>query len=192
MLPLILASSSPYRRELLQRFKLPFNHQSPAIDETSKPGESADELVLRLACEKAEAVANNNPNALIIGSDQVAVLDGEILTKPGSEGKALQQLSACSGRSVQFLTGLCLLNSQSGHQQQLVESFTVHFRTLTQEQLKRYIQLEQPLDCAGSFKMEGLGISLFERLEGGDPNSLVGLPLIQLVKLLEAEGITIP
>lgn len=192
MLPLILASSSPYRRQLLQRLNLAFNHQSPAIDETPKPGESANELVLRLASEKTMAVAKTNPNALIIGSDQVAVLESEILTKPGTAEQALQQLSACSGRPVQFLTGLCLLNSQSGQQQQLVEPFTVHFRKLKPEQLERYIQIEQPLDCAGSFKMEGLGISLFERLEGDDPNSLIGLPLIQLVTLLNKEGIILP
>lgn len=192
MLPLILASSSPYRRQLLQRLNLPFSHQSPSIDETPKPGESANELVLRLASEKAMTVAENNPYALIIGSDQVAVLDEKILTKPGNAETALQQLSACSGRSVTFLTGLCLLNGQSGQQQQLVEPFTVHFRELTQDQLERYIQMEQPLDCAGSFKMEGLGISLFERLEGDDPNSLIGLPLIQLVKLLNKEGVILP
>lgn len=192
MLPLILASSSPYRRQLLQRLNLPFSHQSPSIDETPKPGESANELVLRLASEKAMTVAENNPYALIIGSDQVAVLDEKILSKPGNAETALQQLSACSGRSVTFLTGLCLLNSQSGRQQQLVEPFTVHFRELTQDQLERYIQIEQPFDCAGSFKMEGLGISLFERLEGDDPNSLIGLPLIQLVKLLNKEGVILP
>lgn len=192
MLPLILASSSPYRRQLLQRLNLPFSHQSPSIDETPKPGESANELVLRLASEKAMTVAENNPYALIIGSDQVAVLDEKILTKPGNAETALQQLSACSGRSVAFLTGLCLLNSRSGQQQQLVEPFTVHFRELTQDQLERYIQIEQPFDCAGSFKMEGLGISLFERLEGDDPNSLIGLPLIQLVKLLNKEGVILP
>jgi len=192
MLPLILASSSPYRRKLLQRLRLSFQHQNPNIDESPKTDESANELVLRLAGEKAEAIARDNPKALIIASDQVAVLGEEILTKPGTPEKALKQLSACNGKSVLFLTSLCLLNSHTQQKHSLVEPFTVHFRQLEQTQLKRYIQTEQPLDCAGSFKMEGLGISLFERFEGGDPNSLVGLPLIQLVNLLRLEGITIP
>jgi MAF protein len=192
MLPLILASSSPYRRQLLARLGLKFDCQSPNIDETPLPGEKPQQLVKRLAEQKAAAVATDHPEALIIASDQVAALDGNILSKPGTDENALKQLSACRGRSVTFYTSLCLLNSQTGHQQLIVEPFTVHFRQLDEEQLKRYIAAEQPLDCAGSFKMEGLGISLFERLEGDDPNSLIGLPLIRLVSILQREQLEIP
>ena len=192
MQPLILASSSPYRQQLLARLGLPFSCQSPDIDESSKPGETAPELVSRLAIEKAKTVARDHSNALIIGSDQVATLGDNILTKPGNVERALEQLLACSGKTVTFHTGLCLLNSKSQQYQSIIEPFTVYFRELNEAQLQRYIKKEQPLDCAGSFKMEGLGISLFERLEGGDPNSLIGLPLIQLVKMLANEGIALP
>jgi septum formation protein len=192
MLPLILASSSPYRRQLLAQLGLDFECRSPDTDESALPEESPQQLAARLAYQKALAVAEQHPNALIIGSDQVACLDDKILSKPGSIDKAIEQLTLCSGRAVNFYTGLCLYNSRRNSNQQKLECFTAHFRQLSPEQICRYIKAEQPLDCAGSFKVEGLGISLFERLEGNDPNSLIGLPLIQLVTMLNKEGLALP
>ena len=192
MLPLLLASSSVYRRELLARLQLPFTCSSPDIDENPLPGESAIELVRRLAQAKAQALAASHPGHLIIGSDQVAVLDGKIIGKPHTFDKARDQLLAASGASVTFLTGLALLNSQSGHCQLDCIPFTVHMRTLEPACVERYLRAEQPYDCAGSFKAEGLGVSLFQRTEGPDATSLVGLPLIRLVDMLLAEGIQIP
>ena len=189
---IILASSSPYRRELLGRLGISFDHISPDIDESALPDESAAQLVSRLSQQKAQAVASDYPHHLIIGSDQVACLDGTILVKPGSSDKAMAQLGACSGKTVTFYTGLSLLNSKTGQQQTAVELFSVKFRVLDKAAIERYISAEQPLDCAGSFKVEGLGISLFEQLIGDDPNSLIGLPLIKLVDMLQAEGIAIP
>ncbi len=190
--PLLLASSSRYRRELLARLQLPFIWASPDVDEHALPNEPAAELVARLAEAKARALATTHPGHLIIGSDQVACLDGFILGKPGDFATARQQLRAASGRVVHFLTGLCLLNSSSGRCQTIVEPFEVTFRPLSDAQIDRYLQREQPFDCAGSFKSEGLGITLFERLHGRDPNALIGLPLIALVDLLRAEGVSLP
>ena len=192
MLPLLLASSSVYRRDLLTRLRLPFSCSSPDIDESHRPGETAIELVKRLSLEKARALANSHPNHLIIGSDQVAVLDGQIIGKPHTHDKARQQLMSASGASVSFLTGLTLLNSQTGHHQTDCIPFTVHMRTLSAEQIERYLLAEQPYDCAGSFKAEGLGVTLFQRTEGDDATSLVGLPLIRLVDMLLAEGVHLP
>ncbi len=192
MLPIILASSSPYRRELLGRLALDFDCSSPDIDESALPGESAQALVKRLAEQKAQAVATSYSQHLIIGSDQVASLEQYILTKPGTIENAKAQLGACSGKTVTFYTGLSLLNSQTGQQLSCVEPFSVKFRVLDEATIERYIALEQPLDCAGSFKMEGLGISLFEKLIGDDPNSLMGLPLIRLVDMLKTHGLNIP
>ncbi|WP_394561855.1 Maf family protein [Aquipseudomonas alcaligenes] len=192
MLPLVLASSSPYRRELLARLHRPFSWTAPAIDETPQLGESAETLVRRLAEAKARALSDTHPAHLIIGSDQVAVLGDRILGKPHDFERANQQLLAASGASVTFLTGLALLNSASGHCQVDVVPFTVHFRQLSEEQIGRYLKTEQPYDCAGSFKAEGLGVSLFRSTEGGDGTSLVGLPLIRLVQMLDREGIAIP
>jgi len=192
MLPLLLASSSVYRRDLLARLRLPFSCSSPDIDESHRPGESAIELVKRLSLEKARALSASHPNHLIIGSDQVAVLDGQIIGKPHTHDKARQQLMNASGNSVSFLTGLCLLNSHTGLHQTDCISFTVHMRTLSTEQIERYLLAEQPYDCAGSFKAEGLGVSLFQRTEGDDATSLVGLPLIRLVSMLLAECVDIP
>jgi len=190
---LLLASSSPYRRELLDRLQLPFTWQSPSIDETRLPGEAAIDLVQRLAEEKARALAASHPEHLIIGSDQVAVLgDGQILGKPHDLPRAQQQLRAASGSSVTFLTGLALLNSNTGKCQIECVPFTVHFRQLGDEQILRYLQREQPFDCAGSFKSEGLGISLFRSTEGEDATSLIGLPLIRLVDMLLNEEIEVP
>jgi MAF protein len=192
MLPLVLASSSPYRRELLTRLHLPFTWSAPQIDETRHPNEDADTLVRRLSLEKAQALLATHPQHLIIGSDQVAVLGTQILGKPHTLERACEQLMAASGNSVIFLTGLTLLNSATGQQQTDCVPFTVHFRTLSEAQIMRYLTTEQPLDCAGSFKAEGLGISLFRSTEGSDSNSLIGLPLIRLVDMLQASGIEIP
>ncbi|MFJ3484355.1 Maf family protein [Pseudomonas sp. NPDC090202] len=192
MLPLLLASSSPYRRELLERLRLPFVCASPDIDESRLPNESASDLVKRLAREKAMALAERYPDHLIIGSDQVAVLGEQILGKPHTFERALEQLSASSGKSVSFLTGLALYNSQSGECQVDCVPFTVHMRDLDQTRISRYLHAEQPYDCAGSFKAEGLGVSLFRATEGADATSLIGLPLIRLVDMLDAEGVEIP
>ncbi|MCP8466724.1 Maf family nucleotide pyrophosphatase [Pseudomonas sp. ZM23] len=192
MLPLILASSSPYRRELLQRLRLPFECASPDIDESPLDGESAQQLVCRLAESKARALSRRYPNHLIIGSDQAAVNGSLILGKPHTIERATEQLKAASGSSVSFLTGLCVLNSRSGHCQVDHVPFTVHFRPLDDARIRRYLEAEQPFDCAGSFKAEGLGVSLFRSTEGEDATSLVGLPLIRLVDMLLAEQILIP
>ncbi|WP_444944124.1 Maf family protein [Microbulbifer sp. ZKSA006] len=183
-LPLILASSSPYRRSLLQQLGIPFQQDSPHIDETPLAGEDAHALAQRLASEKARALRDRHPEALIIGSDQVASCRGQILGKPENRERAIKQLLACNGEKVAFHTGLSLLNSASGEQLSCVETFTVYFRQLSNAQIERYVELEQPYDCAGSFKVEGLGIALFEKLEGKDINTLVGLPLIRLTAML--------
>lgn len=188
---LLLASTSPFRRELLARLGLPFTVQAPNVDESRLPGEDAQTLVARLAVQKALTVANRESAALVIGSDQAAVRDGEIIGKPGNHEQAAIQLRQASGRTVTFYTGLCLLDSASQQQQVAVESFRVVFRHLTQEMIERYLQQERPYNCAGSFKSEGLGIALFERLEGDDPTSLIGLPLIRLTRMLEAAGIAV-
>lgn len=192
MRPLVLASSSVYRRELLQRLQLPFTSCSPNIDERPLADETPQTLVQRLAVAKARALRAQFLQHLIIGSDQVAVLDGQILGKPGTAAAAIAQLTAVSGRSVTFYTGLCLLDSASGTIQVDCVPFTVHFRTLSPEQISRYTEREQPLDCAGSFKSEGLGISLFRATEGEDATSLIGLPLIRLCDMLSQAGIIIP
>jgi len=187
--PLVLASSSPYRSALLGRLGLPFETAVPLVDESRRPGEPPQVLVLRLAEAKARAVARVHPDALIIGSDQVACIDDRILGKPGNRARALEQLEQASGRCVVFQTGLCLLNAVTGRTQTLVEPFRVHFRPLTRVRIEAYLDRETPYNCAGSFKSEGLGIALFERLDGHDPSALIGLPLIRLVTLLESEGL---
>lgn len=192
MQPLVLASSSPYRRELLARLRHPFSWAAPAIDETPYTGESAEALVRRLAEAKARALSKQYPAHLIIGSDQVATLDEQILGKPHNFNRARNQLLAASGSSVTFITGLALLDSSSGHCQVDAIPFTVHFRQLSEAQIQRYLEAEQPYDCAGSFKAEGLGISLFRATEGEDNTSLIGLPLIRLVSMLSNAGIAIP
>ncbi|MBA1443391.1 MAG: Maf-like protein [Chromatiales bacterium] len=185
---LVLGSTSPFRRELLNRLGIAFETASPEIDETPVPDEAPEALVTRLARLKAEAVRESWPNALIIGSDQVATIDGEILGKPGSHERAVEQLSKAAGKRVSFSTGLCLLNSRTGNTQVCCEPFHVYFRQLEQAAIEHYLQREQPYNCAGSFKSEGLGITLFEKMEGDDPNSLIGLPLIRLVDMLANEG----
>ncbi|MBB5322370.1 Maf family protein [Marinobacter oulmenensis] len=187
---LLLASSSPYRRELLSRLGWPFDCASPDIDETALPGEDARTLAVRLACDKARALANDYPEHLIIGSDQVATLpDGTLLGKPGNFTRAKQQLSQCNGHSVHFETGLALLDSRSGTLTSCCETYEVHFRQLSDQEITHYLQREQPYDCAGSFRMEGLGITLFSRMAGRDPNTLIGLPLMALIDLLSQFGI---
>ncbi len=190
--PIVLASSSSYRRELLTRLQLPFTCHSPDIDETPQANESAQALVQRLALSKARALAQHYPQHIIIGSDQVAVLDGKIIGKPLHAEGATQQLSAASGRSLVFLTGLAVIDTRTQIEQVDLVPFTVHFRTLNAAQIQRYIAAEQPFDCAGSFKSEGLGVSLFQATEGSDATSLVGLPLIRLCDMLNACGIAVP
>ncbi|HHJ14482.1 MAG TPA: septum formation inhibitor Maf [Gammaproteobacteria bacterium] len=191
MTQLVLASTSPFRKALLERLGRPFSTARPEADETRRPNETAHALVERLSADKARAVAGRFPEALIIGSDQVAVLGDEILGKPGTHEKAVEQLGAASGKEVLFLTGLCLLNAASGHAQVEVVPFRVKFRTLTDRQIENYLRREQPYNCAGSFKSEGLGIALFEAMTGEDPNALIGLPLIRLVAMLGNEGVDV-
>ncbi|MFB2684061.1 nucleoside triphosphate pyrophosphatase [Shewanella mangrovisoli] len=188
---LILASTSVYRQALLQKLGLAFKTCNPDIDESPMANESAQDLVLRLAKAKAEAGASHFPRGLIIGSDQVAVIDGKIIGKPLNRDNALKQLSQASGKAITFYTGLALYDAASGEVAAQVEPFTVHFRQLTTAQITAYVDKEQPFYCAGSFKSEGLGIALFNRLEGRDPNTLIGLPLILLTEMLLNQGIDV-
>ncbi|MEO3986291.1 Maf family protein [Plesiomonas shigelloides] len=185
---LILASTSPFRKQLLEKLGIPFQCANPDIDETARPDESAEQLVVRLAQEKARAVATLYPEHLIIGSDQVCVLNGHITGKPLTVERAEEQLSLANGQCITFYTGLCLYDSRSGQCQSHCEPFHVHFRSLSAAEIHAYVAKEQPLWCAGSFKCEGLGITLFERLEGDDPNALIGLPLIRLNQMLIQQG----
>ena len=189
---LILASSSPYRRSLLQRLEIPFESESPDVDESQLEGENPTDLVLRLAEIKAAAIAPAHPEALIIGSDQIAVADDEILTKPGDHENAIKQLKKVSGKSIVFLTGLCVINTTNNNIQKDCITYTVHFRDLTEDEIERYLLKEKPYDCAGAFKSEAYGVSLMQRMEGNDPTSLIGLPLIRLSEMLRNEGLNIP
>lgn len=184
----ILASSSPFRRELLNRLNFPFTSISPDIDESILPNEGAIEYVSRLAQQKAEHIALQNPSALVIGSDQCAYLDGTILGKPGNHENALRQLQNARGREVVFYTGVSVQQADKGvHITDCIE-FRVGFRELSDDQLENYLHVEQPYNCAGSFKSEGYGISLFSYLSGDDPTALIGLPLIRLTSMLEQAG----
>jgi len=187
-----LASTSVYRQALLQKLTTNFQCAKPEVDETALPRETAMELVVRLAAAKANAVAAKLKadaiDALVIGSDQVAVFNGQILGKPHTETRAFEQLHSFSGQSVLFLTGLAVTDTATLQTNTILDSFKVHFRPLTDAEILSYIKREQPLNCAGSFKSEGLGITLFERLEGDDPNSLIGLPLIKLHQMLKNAG----
>ncbi|MCG8534707.1 MAG: Maf family nucleotide pyrophosphatase [Pseudomonadales bacterium] len=189
---IVLGSSSPFRKQLLQQLLDEFDTCSPDIDETPFENETPEELVKRLAVKKAEAVAEQFPQALIISSDQVSVLDGKINGKPGNFDNAVAQLKASSGKQVTFFTSLCLYDGETKQFQLDVVPFHVQFRKLDDAKIRRYVEKEAPFNCAGSFKSEGLGISLFESLEGSDPNSLIGLPLIKLVTMFEQKGIQIP
>lgn len=191
MLSLLLASSSGYRRQLLEKLQLPFEHASPDIDETPHPNEKPEDLVQRLAHEKAKNLEKAYPKHLIIGSDQAASFHDQIIGKPGNHENAVAQLSLFSGQQIVFYTGICLYNPQTKKSHLCVERFDVHFRSLSRDQIENYLYREKPYDCAGSFKSEGLGISLFKSMNGRDPNSLIGLPLIALIDLLEKEGINV-
>lgn len=186
---LVLASTSPFRKQLLDKLHLEYVTDAPDIDESPLANESIEEMVVRLSEAKARAVAERHPDSLIIGSDQSAELDGVPLTKPGNFENAFQQLKQASGKKIIFHTGLCLYNSRNGAVQSSSIPYTVVFKTLTDEQITHYLEIEEPYNCAGSFKSEGLGIALFERFEGEDPNALIGLPLIQLVEMLNYEGV---
>ncbi len=188
---LVLASSSPFRKALLEKLHLKFETASPDIDETPLKDESIEDMVKRLAEAKAVALAEQYPDALIIGSDQSAALHGKVLHKPGNFETALNQLRAASGQSITFLTGLCLFNSATQTAETLCDPFVVKFRKLTDDEIVHYLKLEEPYNCAGSFKSEGLGISLFESMYGNDPNSLIGLPLIELCRLLKKNGMPV-
>lgn len=191
MMPLLLASTSRYRRELLERLRLPFHVARPEVDETVLDGESPLALAQRLAHAKAAAVAKQHPEAWVIGSDQVAELDGEAIGKPGHRDGALAQLGVMSGREVRFHTALCLMRQADGRHE-AVDLTRVRFRSLAPTEIERYVDLEQPFDCAGSFKSEGLGITLFEAIESRDPTALIGLPLIALSGLLREAGFALP
>ncbi len=188
---LVLASSSPYRRELLAKLGIPFETATPDIDETALAGETPAQLSMRLAEEKARALRLRFPAHLIIGSDQVAMLDGFQLGKPGDHARAVAQLRAASGKAVEFFTSVCVVDSATGRTASATDRTVAHFRPLTDQQIEFYVAKERPLDCAGGFKSESLGIALLAKLETADPNALVGLPLIKLVGLLESLGMEI-
>src|SRR5690554_3089505 len=186
---LVLASTSPFRRELLSKVVKQFTTAAPQVDETALTNEAPEQLVERLAIAKAKALADRYPHHVLIGSDQVAVVDGQILGKPGSVAKAISQLQSMRGKRITFLTGLAIYDSKTSRLQSCVEPFYVQFRDLTDAEIEAYVHREQPLNCAGSFKSEALGISLFDTLQGNDPNTLIGLPLIQLLRMLRNWGI---
>jgi septum formation protein len=189
--PLILASSSIYRRELLTHLQIAFTCISPDVDETVLPGERPEQTALRLAQEKAKKIATENPQALIIGCDQVATLDGIPLGKPLNHDNATRQLRMMRGREVTFHSALCLYNAKTANMQAEVVPYLVKFRDLTDVQIESYLLKEQPYHCAGSAKSEGLGIAIIEKMTGDDPNALIGLPLIQLVTMLYREGVNV-
>ena len=189
---LVLGSTSPFRKELLERFRLNFTTDSPDIDETPLNDEKPEDYVLRLSLEKAKAVATRHSNALIIASDQCSVLNGVIRGKPGNHENAAKQLTESSGQRVSFLTGLCLYDSSDDSYQLDLVPFHVNFRKLTQDEIESYLRTEEPYFCAGSFKSEGLGVTLFKSMHGDDPTSLIGLPLISLSEMLREKQILLP
>jgi septum formation protein len=191
-LPLILASTSIFRKNVLGRLHIPFETYAPHVDETPLLQESPTMLVTRLALKKARSAQETYPQALIIGSDQVAVMEGDtILGKPGTHEQAIEQLTKTSGKQVDFLAGLCLLNTDTNQTQVDTIGFSVKFRHLTLEQIENYLRQEKPYNCSGSFKSEGLGIALLDKMVGSDPTAIIGLPLIRLVRMLEAEGVQV-
>ncbi len=190
-LSLILASTSPFRKSVLERLHIPFKSFAPNIDESPLPNEVPTKLVKRLAELKAQAAQSAYPQALIIGSDQVAVIDDKILGKPGNHEQAIKQLTFASGKQVDFLTGLCLLNTNTNKAQTDIVRFSVKFRHLSLSQIENYLQKDKPYNCSGSFKSEGLGIALLDEMLGNDPTAIIGLPLIRLVRMLEAEGVSV-
>ncbi len=189
---IVLGSTSVYRRAILEKLHLPFQTAAPNIDETRLADESAEDMVKRLSLQKAQAIVASHSEALIIGSDQCAVLDEQILGKPGDHENAVAQLTASSNRTVHFLTGLCLYDARNGDYQLDCIPYEVAFRALTADEIEAYLRQEQPYNCAGSFKSEGFGISLFKHMRGDDPNALIGLPLIRLAEMLRQHGFSIP
>lgn len=188
---LVLASTSPYRRELLARLRLPFEVRASGVDEAALPGEAPRAMALRLAQSKARAVATSCERALVIGCDQVAALDGTSIGKPGSHEGAVVQLKTMRGKCVLFHTALALLNTMSGAMQVAEVPTAVYFRHCSDDEIERYLALERPYDCTGSARIEGLGVALVERIVSDDPSALIGLPLMQLVALLRSEGVKI-
>ena len=188
---IILASSSPYRQQLLDRLHLSYEPHAPEVDESINPGEDARAYVCRLAESKARHVAQNYPDAIVIGSDQCALLDAKILGKPGSHENALRQLREAQGKTVVFHTGVCVLNLSSGFCEVEDVLFEVDFRVLSDRQLEHYLRVEQPYQCAGSFKAEGYGSCLFSRMRGDDPSALIGLPLLRLITMPESAGVEV-
>jgi septum formation protein len=191
MPPLVLASTSRYRRELLERLRIPFTVESPGVDETTLAGEAPAATALRLAEAKATAVATRRPAGLVIGSDQVADCDGVAISKPGDHANAVRQLTALSGRSIVFHTAVALVDAASGRAQRALVDVTSTFRTLSASDIERYLARERPYDCAGAVRSEGLGIALFERIVSDDPTALIGLPLIAVARMLRAEGVDV-
>jgi MAF protein len=188
---LVLASSSPFRKELLKKIYAEFDCASPDIDESNKSNESPLQLSKRLAFEKAHELSTQYPDHLIIGSDQVAILEGKQLTKPGSHDNSIKQLSLASGKVITFYTSLCVLNSKTMENVIDVDICYVHMKSLSAEQIEHYVTRDKPYGCAAAFKSEGLGIALFKKIEGEDPNALIGLPLIKLTNILEKMGVDI-
>jgi septum formation protein len=191
MTRILLASTSVYRQRLLARLGVEFGVVDPSVDETPHPGEAAAALVARLAEAKARSGAEGEHDALVIGADQVAVLDGDILGKPGDAQTNRRELERAAGRRVQFLAGLCLFATQAQRARVEVVPFAVQFRQLTSEQIAAYVDREQAFDCAGGFRCEGLGSALFEHMEGSDPSALIGLPLLRLTQMLASEGVDV-
>jgi len=189
---LILASGSHYRKLLLQRLGLPFTCQPPGVDEASLDGESPAAQVARLATAKARAVCNEFPAAVVIGSDQLAVFDGQVVGKPGKHQRAVEQLHSFSGQAVEFLTAVSVQSEVSGIDENFTDRTRVTFRNLEPAEIERYLEIEQPYDCAGAFKAESLGISLFRSIESTDPTALIGLPLIRLAAMLRKAGFSLP
>lgn len=188
---IILASSSPFRKELLSRLNLNFESYSPEIDESQLMGENATDYVCRLAKQKAKAISKDYPNAIVIGSDQCALRDGQILGKPGNHANAMQQLKAAQGKTIVFHTGLCVVHQDACFSEVDEVLYQVKFRTLSDAQLAHYLEVEEPYQCAGSFKSEGYGSCLFSSMQGDDPSALIGLPLIRLITMLENAGVAV-
>ncbi len=189
---LILASGSKYRKILLRRFDIPFECQPPDIDESTKNNESPVDLVSRLASEKAEYVSNENPQAIVIGSDQIAVFEGQIIGKPGTHLAAKEQLLSFSGQLIEFLTAISVQCGDTGFEERHIDSTRVSFRHLQADEIERYLKAETPYDCAGAFKAESLGIVLFESIKSDDPTALIGLPLIRTAAMLRRAGLRLP
>jgi septum formation protein len=188
---IILASSSPFRKELLSRLNLDFESYSPEIDESQLMGENATDYVCRLAKQKAKAISKDYPSAIVIGSDQCALRDGQILGKPGNHTNAMQQLKAAQGKTIVFHTGLCVVHQDARFSEVDEVLYQVKFRTLSDAQLAHYLEVEEPYQCAGSFKSEGYGSCLFSSMQGDDPSALIGLPLIRLITMLENAGVAV-